>query len=790
MIDGLIADLRAASRSLWSARSSTAVAIAVMALGIAANASTSAVAYGVLMRPLPYAHADRLVLISAENVESGEEQDLGYAETRAWLERLRTVESAAGYASEVVTVRGAGEPVSMRAALVTGPFLDVLGPPMAAGRAAMDDGSAVISLDAAQRLGGPAASVGRGVTAGPRSLTVTGVTCAACAFPSEETRLWMTAEGMPGIAVFGTADKRHFQIVARLAPGVTPAQARADADRVARETDAPFQHSPGRRRGAVTLLSEKLVAPSRPALRIFFAAGLFVLLIACANVATIMAARAAARHREFAVRVALGAGRWRLLRALAVEAGLISLAGALAGLALAHASVRAFASTPAMALPRRGEMAVDVHVIVWSMAIAAAATMACALMPAAHVWRDRVGFLRATPAGASPRSRRVRDSLIVLQLALAVVLLVGAALLGRTVVALSRTDLGIDPRGAVAVTLMLTERTRFDAVERQPFLREALRRIEGLPGVQSAGFGGSLPPRSSILSLGFSTSRGGPMLMCTLVPVSSGYLEAIGARLMSGRTFARADLDGGAPVMVISEAVARRAFPDRSPVGRTLFPLPGSKVSPTIIGVVGDVKYTGIDAPAGGAVYVRWVDLPSSIMNLVVRGAGDPRGLGVSVRRVIRELDPALAVPEIHPLMTAVSNASADWRLRAAVAGGFALLAILLALAGLAGSLGRLVIERRRELAIRTALGSSPRQTTQLIVRHGATLIVLGVGLGTAAAAAAARTLARLLYGVSPSDPRTFALVAAAAAATALVACYLPARRAARIDPLVLLRAE
>jgi putative ABC transport system permease protein len=162
----------------------------------------------------------------------------------------------------------------------------------------------------------------------------------------------------------------------------------------------------------------------------------------------------------------------------------------------------------------------------------------------------------------------------------------------------------------------------------------------------------------------------------------------------------------------------------------------------------------------------------------------------VSVRRVIRELDPALAVPEIHPLMTAVSNASADWRLRAAVAGGFALLAILLALAGLAGSLGRLVIERRRELAIRTALGSSPRQTTQLIVRHGATLIVLGVGLGTAAAAAAARTLARLLYGVSPSDPRTFALVAAAAAATALVACYLPARRAARIDPLVLLRAE
>jgi putative ABC transport system permease protein len=790
VIGGWISDVTSAWRSLWRAPLWAALAIMAMALGIAANASTSAVAYGVLVRPLPYAEPDRLVLISAVDTASGDDEDLGYAEVRAWIERLQTTESAAAYASEELTVRGAGEPITVRAALVTGPFLRVLGAPASAGRMDADAESAVVDVDLARRFGEPAAAIGRAVAAGPRALTIAGVMCDSCAFPAERTGLWMSAEGMPGISLFGSSDSRHFHIVARLAPGVTLSQARADADRVAHETDAPFHHPPGRRRGTVTPLTETLVAPARPALRIFFAAGLFVLLIACANVATIVAARAAGRHREFAVRVALGAGRWRLLRALAAEAGLIAAAGAGGGLALAYVAVRAFAAAPAMSLPRRGAMAVDAHVVAWSIALAATATFVCALLPAAGVWRDRLGLLRAAQSTASASARRVRDALIVLQLALAVVLLVGAALLGRTVLALSRTDIGIDPGGTVAVTLMLGERMHFDAGARAPFIREALRRLRALPTVRAAGFGASLPPRSSLVRMSFSTERNQEPLLCELVPVSAGYLEAIGARLTRGRTFTDADLDGHAAVMVVSETIVRRKFPDRDPLGQTLFPLPRSKVFPAIVGVVEDVKYSGIDAPARAAVYVPWPSLPSSILNLVVKATGEPRALAMSVRRVLRDLDPALPVGEIRPMTDVIANAFADRRLRAAVAGGFALLAILLALAGLVGSLGRLVIERRRELAIRTALGSSPERTIRLVLAHGATLIAIGIVVGVAAATAATRALAHMLYGVGPYDVRTFVVVAAAVAALSLLASYVPARRATRIDPLALLRAE
>ncbi|HEX5475241.1 MAG TPA: ADOP family duplicated permease [Vicinamibacterales bacterium] len=789
-MDAIGSDLKGAWRAIASAPWSSAAAVVTIALGIAANVAVSVVAYGVLLRPLPYTRADRLVLISTRD-SRGDESDFRLPEARAWIDRLRTVRGAAAYVTENVTIRGAGEPVAMDAALVEGPLFDVLGTPPAAGRPSLSDPADVVvgaALADRIRTVHPAV-IGAGLTVGSRPLTVVAVMPPAFDFPTSHTQLWMPAENAPPLALFGRPDDRSFTLMARLAGGVSLSQMRVDADRVARDTNGRFGPVVKGRRAAIEPFEDRLFGDVRPMLRVFVAGGLLVLLIACANVATVLIGRAAARDREFAVRIALGAGRARLLRTFLAESALIAAAGAIAGVWLARFAVATVQSELASLLPHAATLGLDGPVVAWSIAVTAAVAIACGLAPAANVWRDRMQPLRGMTATATPGGRRLRTSLVAIQIALAVVLLAGASLLGRTFVRLAWNDIGIDSGHTVAASLQLGETTRFDSASREPFVRELLRRTAALPGVRAAGLGGGLPPASSVLEVGISTGRGDPIFMMNLVPTTPGYLEAIGARLERGRTFERADVDSKRHVVVISDRVARRFFPNRDPIGRT-FPVtfPGQTAKAVIVGLVHDIKYTGLDRPRDASLFLPWTDLPSSVMYLAVKGDGDPAALAPIVRRVISQADPTLPVGDVKPLSAVMSRELVPGRLRAIAAGGFAAVAILVSLLGLAGSLTRAVVERRRELAIRAALGSTPGRTMRLVFAQAARIVLAGFALGIPLALLAGRALSHLLFGVTAADPLTFLAVPLATGLAAAAACYLPARRAAAISPVEWLR--
>jgi putative ABC transport system permease protein len=403
------------------------------------------------------------------------------------------------------------------------------------------------------------------------------------------------------------------------------------------------------------------------------------------------------------------------------------------------------------------------------------------------------GPLVKQAAGAGPRPARwLRTALLVAQVAGSIVLLTGAGLLARTVNRLLEEDTGVTPRGALTVRLMLSESTRFDAGSRATFVRELLREVRSLPEVEHAGVGSTLPPRMSPLVIGvrFVSDSRDEFRTMSLASMTPAYFQALGGALVGGRYFEEAD--AGRPVALISESVARDTFLSEDPIGRELpFRLMPAQLRAhrhTVIGVVRDVKYQGLDSPPGGAVYVQWDSLPSGISYLVVRTAGDPRRLAEPIRRLIAGLDEGMPVPAVETLEEEMSGSIAERRLRVVPAASFALLALVVAVIGLSGAVSRSVAERRREIAVRMALGASARRTVRLMLREPFGAAGAGVALGVACAWTVARSLAHLLYGVSPRDLTTFAAAVALVAVAAVAASYLPARRAARIDPMELLR--
>ena len=788
-------ELRAAWRSLAASKAVTITAAGMLALGIGLNTAVSAVAYSVLLRPLPYRDVSRLVVIAPRDMRGSEDGSFSLAESRLWRERLRTVDGAAAWASEEFTVRGAGDPVTLRGALVDGPFFATLGSRAVAGQPIDGDASAVVvGPGIVQRLGGPDA-VGQFLRMGQGTYRVSATMPPAFAFPSDRTAFWLPVEGIPGIEVFGRRDNRRFVLVARMRPGVSVADVETDAKNILGELDSQFA-DPGRGRAAVVRrLDERLFAPVRPALRVFVAGGLILLIIACANAATLLVGRAVARDREIAVRLALGASQWRLLRGFLVESAMLAALGAAAGIGLALVVVRSFAASPMPFVPRAAEAHIEWPVLLWSIATAGLATLVCGVLPALQaIRRDRASAFRRTGVAGTRSARRLRGALVIVQMTLATVLLVSAALLIRTVAGLARTDTGIEPTHALAVKLMLTESMRFDAEARGPLLGALLERVRRLPGVSSAGAGSNLPPRESQLMLGIRLVGGGMpdvRLMASLVSVTPGYLEALGARVIAGRGLTDRDLSGSARVAVISASTARAIFAGRDAVGQELpFTIPGTKIRPRVLGVVGDVRYEGLETASTAAIYVPWTDLPTGVTYLIARTDGDPASLGASLAGALREVDPGLPIPAAQPLSAEIAAALAERHMRAVLGGGFAAAALLVALAGLSGTLARLVVERRREIAIRAALGATPQRATRLVIVEGAALAGAGLAVGLGASAAAGRGLSQLLYGVTPYDPSTYAAIAAGLFVVALAACYAPARRAAHIEPLELLRAE
>ena len=641
------------------------------------------------------------------------------------------------------------------------------------------------------------------MTVGQAGYTVAAIVPDRFTFPADDVALWLPSSSRTALGFAARPDARTYRLIARLRPGVTLAQARDDAARVLRElrpAGSPGDWRPRAEdeRAAVTTLDEAVTGRVKPILGALLAAAFLVLLVACGNVASLFIGRAAGAQQDLAVRVALGATRWRIVRGVLAESLVVAAVAATAGAGIGIGLVRLFVGVAAGILPRLDAVAVDAPVIAAAGLVAFLVALLCGALPALHAVRgDLAPAFRSVSASSSRPARRLRAVLVAGQIALSVVLIAGAGLVVRTVAALLDQATGIEPRQAVSLRLVMSDRTSFSASERTAFIRQAVERTLALPGVRAAGVGSALPPRRSSLALGVTIDSKGrsEMQVVSLVSVTPGYLSALGAQLVRGRMLDESDFGRAEPVALMSESAARHLSPAGDPLGRPLlFALPAANGAkgrkPEIVGIVRDIKFSGLDSTATGAVYVMWPDLPAGVGYLVVRADGEPGALIASLRRLVRDIDPNLPIPDVRSLDDEILASIADRRLRLVPAISFGALALVVALVGLSAAMTRAVSERRRELAIRSALGASPGRTLQMIVREGAIVTGAGIAAGLAVAAAASRALTSLLFGVSPQDALTFAAAAGLVAAGALAVCWAAGRRAARGDVLDLLRAE
>lgn len=784
----LLQDLKLAFRSLRAAPLTAAAAILVIAIGTGANTAVVAVTYGLLLRPLPYPDVSRLVIVSVAIADGGD-FGLQWPEVREWRRRLATVEGLAGYATAELPVRGAGEPRLVRTALVTDGFFSVLGAPPARGQvgAVAEPGGGVVLSERFARF-----SPGESVKVGDRVRTVAAVMAPPFAFPSDETLVWVAAEPRPDLR---GAEAPAYRLVARLRPGVSLDQFREDAGRVMREVRGAHTTSAPK----IVPVEEALTGGLRPVLGAAVAAAQLVLIVTCGNVAMLLLGRALAKRRDAAVRLALGAGRWQLARLPLAESLLLAAAGSLLGAGLAYAGVRVFARLAAGAVPRAHAIEMDLPVLAVSAALAVVITLLCGAAPALQVaGRD---FLAAFRGGGGDRlsagGRGILAGLVVGQVAVATVLLTGAALLVRTVSELMAEDAGFEPERALVVKLPLGAGTQ----DRAAFVQNVLERVRTLPGVQVAGMGTSLPPKGLPFQIFVSAPALGESSRMSVVSATPGFLDALGVRPASGRLFTQQDQRPGEPVLILSESAARFASAVAGArdgmAGRELpFPLPPVATfdgRPRVAGVVPDVKYAGLDVPADAALYLPLDTARVSTLYLAVRTAGEPavlESVAPAVRRILREADPALPVGEIRSLEDEMASSILDRRLRAVPAAGFAAVALAVALTGVFALLSRSVAERRRELAVRIALGASQGGILGLVLRRAAALTGAGLIFGLAGSLAVARGLDSLLYGVGSRDPLTLGAVALTVAVAGLLAAWIPARRAARVEPLELLRTE
>jgi predicted permease len=802
MLIRVTSDFYSAWRGVAAGRLSSIVAVVVLAVGTGASITAAAVAYGGLIRALPFPDGDRLVTLSQVHVATSGRSGIRLADFDRWRDRLSNSLQLTAYASERTTLRDRGAPTEVRAAYVVGNWFQVLGARSRFGRL-IDETSpvdeAVVSGAFAERIGqGDAAAViGRGFTVGTRAFRVIGVLPASFSVIGDAD-VWILARGAGALQIVGATDSRNYQLVARVTPGRSLDSARSDAAAALPTLVPPQQKDTWRLE--MRSLRTTVLGDSRPVLLAFFAASLLLLLVACANVAMLLVNRAIARTREFAVRAALGASRARLMTIALMETAILASAGCLGGWWLARLATAFVQQTTGLDLPATARLPAGSPVALGAVAAGVLVMLVCAGTPLVALRRATLASaLRTTTTSASLGGRRLRAALVVSQLAMTVVLLTGAGLLGRTLLAVSGTDLGLDAREHVITMALPIGDSTADAGGRLAIVNRILDETRRLPGVVAAGIGGALPPSASgfTFTVRVSTSEGtvDATRAFDFVPVTDGYFEALGARLVTGRVFTPADTLPSDPTCVLSEAALKHlALVTSTALDRTLnLRLPtvsGQRVKPRIVGVVRDIRYSGLDTPAHGGVYVPWRQLPLRSGFLVARASGDPAALSASLMRIVRDADASMALAPARTLDAVVDSAVAPRAARFSVVGAFALGAALLGVVGLSGALIRSVVERQRELAIRAAVGASPRRLLADVIRDGVMLTLLGVAIGLGLSAMLARAVSAIIFGVAPRDPLTYGATAAAVLIVALAACYLPARRAASSDPIALLRSE
>jgi predicted permease len=797
-------ELRLVFRRLRRSPGFTAAAGLTLALGIGANTALFSLADAALLRPLPYPTADRLMMLWETQPGAGKARERASAANFLdWRQQTPAFDAMAAWDDWGMALTGEGEPEELSTVRVSPNLFSLLGVTPTLGRAFVPeeetsgrDRVVVLSHDFwAGRLGGDSAVIGRTLTLDGQPHQIVGVMPDGFRFPDQASvALWnplaFDADEL------GTRAERRFNVIGRLAPGASRADAQAQLELVAGRLAAAHPETNAGWSASVVAAAEAVAAGGRAAVTLLLGTVALVLLLACANVAHLFLARTADRERELAVRVALGGGPARLLRLLVLESGAVAVLGALGGIALAVWAVPMVYTLDPGLLPRWREGAVDLRVLGLTTALLVPVVFACGVLPGLHALRIGAAPSHAGLRLTAGRERtRVRRTLVVAQVALATVLLAMAGLHLRSLVRLQRVDPGFDGERVLAATIFPSG-PRYSSDESQiAFFHGLLERLDGQPGVAATGAVTTLPmnPIGIDYDLPFSADGSPPPSPAErrevdFRVVAGDYFSTIGVPVV-GRTFDATDREEGARVAMVNRTLAERYFPGENPLGRQVW-VGGGVGQATVVGVVGDVRHRGLAARARPELYVPLRQYPHGGMTVVVRGLGDPAELTGVLKESVYGIDPAQPITGLTTLPDLLRGSVAPQRFNLLLLGGFAALALILASVGVYGIVAYTVSGRTREIGIRMALGAAAREVGRAVMGPALRPSVAGIVIGSAAAVLLGRALAPDLYEVRPEDPLTLAFVALILLGASAVACAIPARRASRIDPVIALRSE
>jgi len=814
LVDRLKSDLVHAVRAYGRTPGFTAAAVGTLALGIGANAALFSVVSAVLLAPLPYAQPERRVMIWSRWT-GFDKTWLSEAEVADYRRFCPSLESVAAWSTGQANLVGDGDPVRVRLAEVTANTFSTLGTAPRLGRtfSAEEDragGEPVVVISDGlwqRRYAEDPAILGKKILVDGLSRRIVGVMPAGFRLPTdfgedaaEPTELWTP------LAMTGEQRGNHgLYAAAALRPGSSATSATSELRSLTARLTQEGQYPEAMHFSAFAVpVAEEILGAIRPALRLLQGAVAFLLLIACANVANLLLVRAETRQREMALRTALGAGRGHLMAQLVAEVFVLAAPGALLGLVLAQVGLRIFAATAAGSIPRAEAVGLNGQVVLFTGAVAMVSALLFGLAPLFRGLRMRLAeTLREAGPSTTTSGRRqsLRSLLVVAEMALCVVLLLGAGLMLRSLWGLQRVDLGFAPEGVLTARLSLSPEGEPQPEKIAAFYRQLLEKVRALPGVEHAGVVRSLPLRSQIGDWGLDVDgfveSPGRNAKGDWQVVSDGAIEALGERIVRGRSFEARDVADTEQVGLVNETMARTYWPDRDPIGGR-FRMGSRDAQPwvTVVGIVKDVRHNGVVAPIKEKFYrphaqfYKSTGFTPASMNLVVRAKGDPMLLAAPLRSAVKELDPSLPVSSVRLMTDIVAGSMATPRLASGLLGLFAAIALVLSAVGIYGVLAYVVSQRTQEIGIRMAIGAEPAALRRLVLGQGLRMSLAGVGLGTLAALGLSRLLGGLLHDVGPHDPLTFALVPLALTGVALLASYVPARRATRVDPIAALRSE
>ncbi len=809
----LLQDLRFAYRTLIKTPGFTITAILTLAIGIGSNTAIFSFVDGVLLRPLPYPNPDRIVRVS-EKPPGGGRNGISTLNFLDWRKQSTVFEYLAGQTGGSVALTGINEPVQIRASRVSPQYFDIFGIKPAMGRGFTSDEDqpgkehvAILSHSLWEsQFGSDATLLGRSILLDGEPHLVVGILPGGV-FDRSFAQIWRPLAFEPQNM---TRNFHWFSALAQLKPGVSLQQARAEMDAIGARISQDYPDSNKGWGVQIDLFSETLVGPQmKQSLYVLLAAVVMVLLIGCANLANLTLARSTVREREVAIRSSLGAGRWRLIRQFLTENVLLSICGGALGLGLGYLTMIGLKlAVPPNSLPREANISIDTRVLLFTLALSILTGILFGLAPATQATRPNLaGTMKEGGRGSSSGGarQRLRGALVIADVALAFVLLTGAGLLIRSFFQMQQVDLGFDSTNVITAQLPVLDKRFPDPAQLNAYLRQISSSVGSLPGVRDVALTSALPMQGwgygmpfQIATHAFADPSHRPA--CFFKMISPSYFRAVGMKLRRGRSLDEHDGKGTSPVTVINESMAKRYFPGEDPIAKRILIqqiIPGKtqlgpEIAWEVVGVVADETVGNLDDERKNnpGLYVTDEQSPTYFHALVVRAAMDPALLTQALGKTIHKINKDQAVAEVKTLEQIKSQSMATNRLRTLLLSVFAGIAVLLSAIGIYGVISYSVVQRTHEIGIRAALGASTGDVLGLVLRSGMILAGMGLILGFGGALGLTRLLATLLFGVQARDPLTIATVAGILSAVALIACYIPAQRAARVDPLIALRYE